>query len=131
MSEVTGSYMRVEIDPLYTWVMMGAAVYAFIGLLIGFLVAGSKRSSLFTAEKLNKKYGEEHKKEFGVEIPKGGYPDHGNGLYSDLLTYKEWMDFSIDQRVHRNYMENVTIGVFLCLVLGLMWPITALCLTGA
>ena len=90
MSGVFGTYMRVEIDPLYTWVMLLAAIYAFIGLLVGFIIAGSKRKTLFTEEKLSSKYGEEHQKEFGVRVPKGGYPDHGNGLYSDLLTYKEW-----------------------------------------
>ena len=81
--------MRLEIDELFPWVLMTAGLLAFQCLLTGFIFGGGKRTSLFTKELLEEKFGEEHKKVFGREIQKGGYPDHGNGKYSELLEFKE------------------------------------------
>ena len=61
-------------------------------------------------------------------MPGSGYPDHGNGLYADLLEYKDWFEFNLDQRVHKNFLENVTMFCFNAIVLGVWWPITALVL---
>jgi hypothetical protein len=32
-------------------------------------------------------FGEEHKKAFGTDIEKGGYPDMGSGQYAQKLPY--------------------------------------------
>ena len=65
---------------------------------------------------------------FGTDVPDMGYPDHGNGFYGDLLTYRQWFTFQLDQRVHKNYVEVLTILVFNVLVLGLTLPKTAITL---
>ena len=41
---------------------------------------------------------------------KGGYPDHGNGRFStpDFITYKQWLYVNKAQRVHKNFLEQLT-----------------------
>ena len=56
------------------------------------------------------------------EVPKQGYPDCGSGRFSYQLTYKEWFEFNLAQRLHYNYLDNVSIIVFLLLVAGLEHP---------
>ena len=29
------------------------------------------------------------------KVPVGGYPDMGNGRYSDKITYKQWFEFNV------------------------------------
>lgn len=37
----------------------------------------------------------EHERFFpGEKVPKGGYPDMGNGRYAAKLSYKEWYEFN-------------------------------------
>ena len=57
-------------------------------------------------------------------MPKQGYPDCGNGFYSDKLSYKEWFQFNLDQRAHRNYLEQLPIVVFAIAVSGLVYPVS-------
>ena len=29
----------------------------------------------------------------------------GNGLYGEKLSYKDWFEFQLDQRAHKNFLE--------------------------
>ena len=55
-------------------------------------------------------------------MPKFGYPDMGNGWYSTKLSYKQWYEFSLVQRVHYNFLESCIIICFLILVAGIRHP---------
>ena len=66
----------------------------------------------------------------GQEVTKGGYPDMGNGLYSLNLSYKEWLEFQLDQRQHKNFLEQITILIFTILVAGLVFPTFTIVLAG-
>ena len=118
-------YIRVTLPELYPYVLLTAGAISFQCLLIGF-GAGGKRAKLFDHDKIKEKYGEEHQKHFKTEPPKGGYPDHGDGFYGDMLAYQDWYNFTLDQRGHKNFLEQVTIIVFLILVIGIVYPIAAL-----
>ena len=56
------------------------------------------------------KYNPQHIKDFprDKEVPKGGYPDMGDGRYAEGLTYAEWFKFGNYQRAHYNYLEQLT-----------------------
>ena len=83
-------YIRVEVPELYPYVMLTAGAISFQCLLIGF-GAGAKRKALFDHDKIKEKFGDEHDKSFKTEPPKGGYPDHGDGLYADeVFSYADW-----------------------------------------
>ena len=118
-------YIQVTLPEHYPYVMGVAGLISFQCLLIGF-GAGAKRASLFDHDKIKEKYGEEHQKHFKTDPPKGGYPDHGDGLYGDLLSYKDWYNFTLDQRGHKNFLEQLTIIVFFLLTIGLVYPTVSL-----
>ena len=68
-------------------------------------VPGVARGRVFNAEFM-KQFDELHKAETGEEkAPKGGYPDMGCGRFSEKLSYKDWYEFNLAQRVHYNYLE--------------------------
>jgi hypothetical protein len=35
-----------------------------------------------------------------IDVPKGGYPDMGNGKFGKKLGYREWFEFNTAQRAH-------------------------------
>ena len=51
-----------------------------------------------------------------------GYPDCGNGYYSDKLDYSVWYDFNCKQRAYKNMLEFLTPVVVFVLVGGLELP---------
>lgn len=68
---------------------------------------------------------EQHKRAFGTAINNNGYPDMGNGRYSEHLEYAEWVEFNNAQRAHHNMLE-VSGTVLTTLVLnGLFQPVVS------
>ena len=66
---------------------------------------------------------EEHKKSFPDSEPAvGGFPDAGDGRYSDKLDYKSWVEFNNAQRVHQNFVELLPVIVTFLLLGGLVLP---------
>ena len=122
-------FIRMEVPELYPYVMLSAGAITFQCIIIGVL-AGGKRGKLFDHEKLKEKFGDEHQKNFKTDPPKEGYPDHGDGRYAEDLSYMNWYQFSLDQRSHKNFLEQLTITVYLLLVIGLVYPIAALVFAG-
>ena len=105
----------------YGYVLLMAFWIAFQCYMTGFVVVEYKRAKTYTQEFLDKNFLEEHQKAFPNEkkVPKFGYPDMGNGWYSQKLTYKQWFEFNLAQRVHYNFIENCIIIVFLILIAGI------------
>ena len=66
-----------------------------------------------------------HKKAFGTNFNADGYPDTGNGRYSQLLDYEEWVQFNNGQRAHFNMIESSGPTLACVLGVGLYYPITA------
>ena len=108
----------------YGYVLLMAMWIAFQCYLTGFVVVEKKRIETYTDEYLVKHYLEDHMKAFPKDkrIPKLGYPDMGNGWYSTKLTYKQWFEFNLAQRVHWNFLEQLFIVIFLMLIAGVRHP---------
>ena len=123
--------MHIGLPELYPWVLFVAGLIAFECLIIGFW-SGCHRPTLFSKEFMVKNFGAVHKKSFGTRetLPSGGYPDHGNGFYGDQLKYKDWFEFAVAQRTHKNALEQVTIVVFSVMVCGVRFPVPTLVLGG-
>lgn len=83
------------------------------------------RKKFFKNESFQKKaasLNEEHKKAFGTDINDVGYPDMGNGRYSDLLPYEQWVEFNNHQRAHYNMIESSGPTLAMVLASGLYSP---------
>eukprot|EP00005_Dracoamoeba_jomungandri_P005421 CAMPEP_0174258656 /NCGR_PEP_ID=MMETSP0439-20130205/7616_1 /TAXON_ID=0 /ORGANISM="Stereomyxa ramosa, Strain Chinc5" /LENGTH=156 /DNA_ID=CAMNT_0015342247 /DNA_START=37 /DNA_END=507 /DNA_ORIENTATION=+ len=84
-------------------------------VLQGFSV-GRIRSKLFTKNFFSTHFPE-------IKSPaKGGYPDMGNGRYSQKLTHEQWLEFNNYQRAHYNYVEGAASIMTLELLAGLFYP---------
>lgn len=51
-----------------------------------------------------------------------GWPDAGDGRYSEKLPYKSWVEFNNLMRVHQNFIEYLPIVLTLILMGGLTYP---------
>eukprot|EP01038_Epipyxis_sp_PR26KG_P013162 gene13162-17631_t len=66
---------------------------------------------------------EVHKREYGGQINNVGYPDMGNGLYSQHLSYNEWYELNVAQRIHQNMMESSMTVMSCMIVSGVFSPV--------
>lgn len=117
-------------EPLADYVyVVGACGY--IGLVqfgIGASAMGFRnyfKSKEFLEKPAVKQLQEEHKRAFGTSINSQGYPDAGNGRYSQLLEYDQWVQFNNAQRAHNNMIEGSAPVLAALLGTGLYFPITA------
>ena len=85
-------------------------------------MAGGARGKMFTQEFMDTNFGQQHSEATKKQIKKGGYPDLGNGVYADKLSYLNWFNFNVQQRIHKNFLESVAQNVFNMLLLGLFSP---------
>ncbi|KAI3647186.1 hypothetical protein MP228_007407 [Amoeboaphelidium protococcarum] len=53
------------------------------------------------------------------------YPDSGMGRFASKLTDAQWTEFNNHQRVHMNYVENVTLVTTLQLLSGVFSPVAS------
>ena len=120
-------YMLVTLPSLYPWVLMIVGMISFECLIVGFVGSGNRRK-IFSKEMMKEHFREAHWDAFKQEPPGGGYPDHGNGFYSTKLSYKDWYEFQLAQRSHKNLLEFVTVVVCSILIVGVVFPITSLVL---
>eukprot|EP00742_Colponemidia_sp_Colp-10_P001525 GILJ01001636.1.p1 GENE.GILJ01001636.1~~GILJ01001636.1.p1 ORF type:complete len:193 (+),score=22.17 GILJ01001636.1:46-579(+) len=112
--------VSVEVSPDFGWVIVGASSIALHCFLQGFPIGGLRRK--FFDEKFLSKWADQHKKHFGTAPAKGGYPDMGNGIYSQQLPYDQWVIFNNAQRAHHNYLEGVTSMITWVILGGLFCP---------
>ena len=85
------NYIAVEVPALYPYVLLMTGATNFLCLIVGFC-AGGKRRTIFNREFMqqfdtyvnageNAMNGSGNYVAGGKEVPAGGYPDLGNGLY--------------------------------------------------
>lgn len=119
--------MTVEQDTNFGLVVISTTIIAVQALLTGFLVVCLTRRKIFNKEFLSQ-FSEEHYSYINKDIEStSGYPDMGCGRYSQKLSYLNWLEFNIAQRVHYNYLENVASILIVTLLGGWVFPIIASC----
>ncbi len=74
------THIAISLPKEYAYVLGLAGVLSYYCLTIGFM-AGGRRKTLFTKEFMAQ-FEKEHYKECKQALPKSGYPDTGNGLFS-------------------------------------------------
>merc|ERR1712046_92859 len=95
-----------------------------MAFFVGPFVVGPARGKAFPAEFMEQ-FKEEHQKAFGEGSAPiaGGFPDCGDGRFSDKLEYKKWVEDSNAHRAQRNAVEQLPMQVVFLLVEGLFFPI--------
>ncbi len=114
--------------------MIAGAVIGFHVIMTGFRVGAARQkvfSKEFMASKEMSQLQDEHKKVTGEAIAKGGYPDMGNGRYSDKLSYEHYLLLNNAQRAHGNYIEGAGSIIAFTLLAGLFYPRLAASLAAA
>ncbi|CAI2381119.1 unnamed protein product [Moneuplotes crassus] len=53
-----------------------------------------------------------------------GYPDDGNGVYSKHLSYGDWVQLNVMQRIKRNNVEQLCFFAPFSLINGIFFPYT-------
>ena len=113
----------LTIPAKYGWVILASAAIGFQCFATGFFIVQGKRKKYFNKKFMEEKFGEVHKEQVGnFPLPSLGYPDQGNGRYSQQLSYKEWFDFNNAQRVHQNFVEHIGVMIPATLIAGLKYP---------
>ena len=106
----------------------GLFATAFGGILIAYLfisfVPGGARGRAFNKDFLSQ-FSDEHMAATGTDVASGGYPDMGSGRYAEKLSYEDWYKFGLAQRVHYNFLEQVTIVLLFLGVSGIQYPFVA------
>merc|ERR1711988_429155 len=97
-----------SVDEDYPICILLSIWIAFQCTMVGFTATQAARSNALTSEWLEENFGEEHRKAFPEQktVAGGGYPDMGNGCFSQKLSYKKWYDFNCAIRSHANFVES-------------------------
>jgi glutathione S-transferase len=74
---------------------------------------------------MKENFEKEHTVAFNEEIKPEGYPDMGNGRYSQKLSYKDWYEFNSAQRAHYNFLEWIASTLIFIIIAGVYFPIPA------
>lgn len=128
--------MQITFSKEHGYVIIAAGLLAFQTTILGFRYAGMGRK-VFNSKEFQDKAAstgllEEHKKATGKDaLPRGGYPDHGTGRYSALLSYGDWLKFSWGQRVHGHAVENVATVFGMTILSGIVYPLYTAIAAGA
>eukprot|EP00351_Strombidinopsis_sp_SopsisLIS2011_P001689 CAMPEP_0116880588 /NCGR_PEP_ID=MMETSP0463-20121206/12526_1 /TAXON_ID=181622 /ORGANISM="Strombidinopsis sp, Strain SopsisLIS2011" /LENGTH=78 /DNA_ID=CAMNT_0004531335 /DNA_START=41 /DNA_END=274 /DNA_ORIENTATION=+ len=74
----------------YPQVLVSTLALSVICHMMPFFIVTPARMRIFNKEFMNQ-FNEEHAEAFpGTEPAVGGFPDIGDGRYSDKLSYKQW-----------------------------------------
>ena len=92
--------------------------------MLGPLLVGPTRLKIFN-EDFMKQFKDEHQAAFGTdsEPAKGGFPDCGEGRYSEKLEYKDWHIFNLAMRIHLNFVEMMPYLIGVLCISGLYLPL--------
>ena len=112
----------ITIDKDYGLVVLAASALAVEYWLTPLIWVAPVRKEVFNQQYLEKNFGQVHRLEVGAALPGNGYPDHGNGRYSQLLPYKDWLDLNNAYRIYQNFGEKVGFIIPLTLLGGLSHP---------
>jgi len=108
--------VALQLEPEFGWVVIGAAVICFHYMMQGFVPIGKLRQELFSKQFFEENFP-------GIKPPPNeGYPDMGNGRYSQKWTLDQWIRFNNAQRAHYNYLEGLTMFLVWLLACGLFYP---------
>jgi len=112
----------MPISKEFSLVLLVAVLIGLEYMFVSYFYTMASRIKTFR-RRFMREFDEIHKQAFGVEkAPDLGYPDTGNGWYSQQLSYKEWYEFNNAQRIQMNFLEHMPIVLLFAVIGGLFFP---------
>jgi glutathione S-transferase len=113
--------MSIYLTPDHACALLSCVAIGFEATIFG-AIAGRTRGKVFTKEFMESNFGNEHFNAVHSAVSQNGYPDMGNGRYAAKLSYADWHNFNNAQRVHYNFIENITSYVIFIIIASLFFP---------
>ena len=118
----TATTWSVVLPQEYPLVLLGCVILCVECFLMGFIFVAPARMRTFTKEYMEG-FKEEHEAAFpGTSPAVGGFPDCGDGRYSQKLPYHDWVSFNNNMRVHMNFVEMLPAILTILCISGLFLP---------
>ena len=103
--------IKLELPDEYPYILLCIVILSFYLLALPYFLVIPKRNNIFNQKTVmthdNMK---EHLTAFGESsqmMLMAGFPDNGNGFFSDKLPYAKWYDLNNTLRVHQNFVESM------------------------
>ncbi|CDW87863.1 UNKNOWN [Stylonychia lemnae] len=111
----------MKISKAYGGVTLGCAVITGTCQMMQNLER-MQRQFTYENDYMEFKFNDMHQKEIGDDTAQFGYPDDGNGRYTQGRQYADWYYMNVTKRVIQNDLEHITTIIPLSLVTGLFNP---------
>ena len=95
-------YLQFNLPEFYPFVLFAAGMIAFQITMNGAGAAKVRQRLFADNEAMKARAAEEHEKNFKTHLTRHTYPEYGEGPYGDLLSYKDWYTFSLNQLDNKN-----------------------------
>ena len=115
--------ITLTLPSFYNWVLLSVVVICLECILTNMLVVVPARLKWMPPDFMAK-FAKDHEGALGSQsMPApGGYPDTGNGVYADKLSYEGWYRFNLAIRVYQNLVEQLPFLCGFLLIGGLYFP---------
>ena len=114
--------LKLVVPREYPIVILACVVLCIECFVFGMIFVAPARVKTFNAEFM-KQFEDEHEKAFPGSKPAFmGFPDAGDGRYSQKLEYKDWVEFNNAMRVHQNFIEQLPMILAVLVFSGLYLP---------
>lgn len=113
--------VQIVVPEEFPYVLLAGCILTIECFVIGGSIFGP-RTRCFNKDFMAQ-FKDEHKKYFPDGEPSvGGWPDAGEGRYSDKLAYKDWVEFNNHMRTHQNFVESLPVILIFLIVGGMVLP---------
>ena len=121
-ADSAASALTVVLPKEYPLILLSCVILCIECFMLGPLVVAPARFRTFTKEFMEQ-FKEEHQAAFPGSSPAtGGFPDCGEGRYSQKLPYADWVKFNNSMRTHLNFVEQLPVVLTILCISGLFLP---------
>ena len=112
----------MALSPEHYIAILGCLLIIIEYIVLVFVFVMRTRAKVFNKDFMQK-FDELHGMHFeNQKAPALGYPDTGNGRYSQSLSYIDWYRINCAQRIHVNFLEQIHLILLCAIVAGIRYP---------
>ena len=118
----------IEVPDELPYILLCVTILAIECIIVGYFAVIPARARIFNIQYMSNFF-DDHKNMSDDAVPTcmpGGFPDSGNGFYSDKLEYKQWYELNNGIRVQANFIESMPQAICFLIVGAFAYPKIAL-----